>query len=68
LGLSISTISNTEILEDPVPVSSFVTENDEEMATKGSEVNVGGGASNETGWFPNKFFSKPVCMFAKKSK
>jgi hypothetical protein len=49
LGLSISTISDTEILEDPVPVSSFVTENDEEMATKGSEVNVGGGASNETG-------------------
>jgi hypothetical protein len=35
------------------------------MATKGSDVNAGGGAGNEIGRFPNKFFSKPVCIFAK---
>ena len=41
-------MSDTEILEGPVPVS-LVTEGDEEMATNGSEVNAGGGDGNENG-------------------
>lgn len=74
LGPSISTISMLEGLGGPIPIEYpspfFVTEADSPPPladTSGSEANAGGGALGsgdvrETGWLPNKFFSKPVCI------
>lgn len=71
LGLSISTISDTKSLEGLVPAGDEYPSTESEISLfslpiNGSEANAGGGlrdsaTGNETGWFPNRFFSIPVC-------
>lgn len=83
LGLSISIISDTEVgamYPSVTFIPSFATEGDElalysllpEEEIIGSDANAGGGLRDsitvkETGWFPNKFFSSPVCKMLGKN-
>lgn len=69
-GPFISIISKLEGLAEVVMEAiSIPTDDDMPPASaciRGSEANAGGGLresgpGNETGWFPNKLFSKPVC-------
>lgn len=65
--VAISTISKLAGLVKPVTADAASLP----TVCSGSDVNAGGGlrgsVPNETGWLPNKFFSKPVCTESKLS-
>lgn len=71
VGPSISTMSMLAGLEEPAAIAANPSEFPAaETCFNGSEAKAGGGPRGSvpgrvTGWFPNKFFSRPVCKAAK---